>query len=276
MIDLNGMTILIGKEQGQGRLMVSTKINGQVISAFIGNAGSVPDCVSRCRPAEDIAHCKIETGPDGTMVLVNLKPRNVTYVNGREIVSKKITADSRVELGRDRYRIDIGNVLDSVRNIAGMQHSPQQSQQQQSPLQTKSVKEYSILPLKKIWNAYNDEMFDLQKRQKSLSVVKSLYLPLTVLSSLVGVAARHMGLQPEISSALSYTMYAIAAIVLFYGLFRTFADKSLEQKVRITEKFQDNYVCPNPDCRHFMGNQPYKILRQNSSCPYCKCKFVEK
>ena len=43
MIDLNGMTILIGKEPGQGRLMVSTKINGQVRSAFIGNAGSVPD-----------------------------------------------------------------------------------------------------------------------------------------------------------------------------------------------------------------------------------------
>ena len=167
MIDLNGMTILIGKEPGQGRLMVSTKINGQVRSAFIGNVGSVPDCVSRCRPAEDIAHCKIEASPDGTMVLVNLKPQNVTYVNGREIVSKKITADSRVELGRDRYRINIDNVLDSVRNIAGAQHSPQQPQQQ-SPLQAKSVKEYSILPLKKIWNAYNDEIFDLQKRQKSL------------------------------------------------------------------------------------------------------------
>lgn len=275
MIDLNGMTILIGKEPGQGRLMVSTKINGQVRSAFIGNAGSVPDCVSRCRPAEDIAHCKIEASPDGTMILVNLKPQNVTYVNGREIVSKKITADSRVELGRDRYRINIGNVLDSVRNIAGAQHSPQQPQQQ-SPLQAKSVKEYSILPLKKIWNAYNDEIFDLQKRQKSLAVVKSLYLPLTVLSTLVGMAAKHMGLQPEFSAALSYTMYAIAAVVLFYGLFRTITDKSLEQKMKITEKFQDNYVCPNPDCRHFMGNQPYKILRQNSCCPYCKCKFVEK
>ena len=261
MIDLNGMTILIGKEPGQGRLMVSTKINGQVRSAFIGNAGSVPDCVSRCRPAEDIAHCKIEASLDGTMVLVNLKPQNVTYVNGREIVSKKIPADSRVELGRDRYRINIGNVLDSVRNIAGAQQ-PQQPLQQ-SPLQAKSVKEYSILPLKKIWDTYNDEIFDLQKRQ-------------TVLSTLVGMAAKHMGLQPEFSAALSYTMYAIAAVVLFYGLFRTITDKSLEQKMKITEKFQDNYVCPNPDCRHFMGNQPYKILRQNSCCPYCKCKFVEK
>lgn len=267
MIDLKGVTILIGKEPGLGRLMVSARINGQVKSVFIGNAGSVPDCVSRCRPEEDVAHCKIETTNDGTMVLTNLKQQNVTYVNGREIVSKKITADSSVELGRDRYRINLGDILDAIRNIADAR--------QTSP-QSKSVKEYSILPLKKIWNAYNDEMFDLQKRQKNLAVVKSLYLPLTVLSSLVGIAAKHIGLQPEISSTLSYIMYAIAAIVLFYGLYRSFADKSLEQKVKITEKFQDNYVCPNPDCRHFMGNQPYKILRQNSSCPYCKCKFVEK
>lgn len=257
--------ILIGKEPGQGRLLISTSVNGQIRNVTYGEAGSVPSCVSRCKPAEGIAHCRIVLSENGEMVLTNLKPENVTYVNGREIISKRITSDANVALGKDMYPVNISNILAIVNKLTGQESS-----------QSSKVKEFSIKPLKKVWDTYHDEMFNLQKRQKNQALIKGLYMPLTILSSIAGVAAKHIGLNPGIASAISYVMYATAAIVLFYGLYKSITDKSLEEKEQISEKFQNDYVCPNPECRHFMGNQPYKILKQNTCCPYCKCKFIEK
>lgn len=259
--------ILVGKEPEKGRLLISTSVNGKTVNATLGDPGSVPSCVSRCRPAEGIAHCKIVLSDNGDMVLTNLKPENVTYVNGREIISKKITSDADVSLGKLKYPINIKEILSIVNRPAGQPAGVKPSQK---------VNEYSIRPLKAVWDTYHDEMFNLQKRQKNQALVKGLYMPLTILSSIAGIAARHIGLDDSIASAISYLMYATAAFVLFYGLYKSFTDKSLEEKEQISEKFQNDYVCPNPECRHFMGNQPYKILRQNSSCPYCKCKFNEK
>ena len=34
-----------------------------------------------------------------------------------------------------------------------------------------------------------------------------------------------------------------------------------------------HYVCPNPECRHFLGYQPYKLILQHKKCPWCKSKF---
>ena len=88
--NLKGKTILVGKEPGNGRLFVSVKINGQPKTAAIGEMNSVPNSVSRCKPAENTAHCKIEVDATGNLIVTNLKPQNVTYVNGAEIVSKKV------------------------------------------------------------------------------------------------------------------------------------------------------------------------------------------
>ena len=87
---LKGKTILVGKEPGNGRLFVSVKINGQPKTAAIGEMNSVPNSVSRCKPTENTAHCKIEVDNSENITVANLKPQNVTYVNGAEIVSKKV------------------------------------------------------------------------------------------------------------------------------------------------------------------------------------------
>ena len=134
---------------------------------------------------------------------------------------------------------------------------------------------YSISYLKDVWDKYHGDLLALQKRQKNLALIKSMYMPCTILSSIVGIAATHVGLNENIAEMISYVMYALAAVVLFYGLFKSFTDRSIEEKEQITEEFQQNYVCPNPECRHFMGNMPYNILRQNKKCAYCKCKLSE-
>ena len=172
--------ILIGKEPEKGRLLISTSVNGKTVNATLRDPGSVPSCVSRCRPAEGIAHCKIVLSDNGDMVLTNMKPENVTYVNGREIISKKITSDAAVSLGKLKYPINIKEILSIVNRPAGQPAGVQPSQK---------VNEYSIRPLKAVWDTYHDEMFNLQKRQKNQALVKGLYMPLTILSSIAGIAS---------------------------------------------------------------------------------------
>ena len=119
---LKGKTILIGKEPGQSRLLVAIQSNGK--SATIGTPGSVPACVSRCRPADGVAHAKIYVDHNGNMVLTNIKSRNVTYVNGSEIASKHVSLANSVELGRNRFRIDLPLVIETAKKIATATTNP--------------------------------------------------------------------------------------------------------------------------------------------------------
>jgi pSer/pThr/pTyr-binding forkhead associated (FHA) protein len=94
------MELIIGREAGASRLRIS--INNQ--DRFWGNANSVPKSVSR-------QHCKVVTDDKGGYIITNLKPENVTYVNGVQIESKHISGKDRIELGADRYFMDIAAII---------------------------------------------------------------------------------------------------------------------------------------------------------------------
>ncbi len=278
MDSLKGTEILIGREPQQGRLAVTLHSRGENGSAFIGQLHSVPLSVARCIPQENKAHCKISISPEGNMLLTNLKSENSTFANGIEVATKKITQDCTIALGPDMYPVNAGTILKAARKIAisMKQMKGRKVYDTAKGAELKPCNEYSIVHLKKVWDKYHDDLFNLQKKQKNMALVKSLFLPCTILSSIAGVAASHIGLSENVSSMISYSLYALAAIILFYGIFQSFTDKSLEEKEAITETFQNNYICPNPQCMHFLGNIPYNILKQNTGCSYCKCTYISK
>lgn len=253
--NLRGKTLFIGKEQTQGRLAVYMDQNGKMLLTELGLPGSVPNSVSRCKPTERTAHCKLEISRDGNLVLTNLKSQNVTFVNGTEIISKKINVDSSVELGKDHFHLDIQMVLDAASKLMPIV--------------------YSIRPLEKVWADYEQKTYDLKRRQRNLANIKGLYMPCVVLSTLSGVVVKYLGADNDIANTFSYILYGIAAIIMFYGLYKSLTDKSLEEGKKITDDFQQDYVCPNPKCRHYLNMQPYKVLRQNKKCPYCGCLWHE-
>ena len=270
---LKGKTILIGKEPGQGRLLVAIQGNGK--SATIGTPGSVPACVSRCRPADGVAHAKIYVDHNGNMVLTNMKAQNITYVNGAEIASKRISSSSTsVELGRDRFRINLPTVIEAAKKIATIATPPPP----QPP--TPSAKKFNITHLERVWNDYHDKGMDIKKRQKQQGIYASLPMFFTmgggaitfVLSFILGEQYKS-----EIQ-ILSGILVVIGLIMLIFSFVRRKNDTSLEDLDKIAEEFQDRYVCPNPDCNKFLGNLSYKLLKKQYSmhCPYCKSEFVEK
>ena len=141
---LKGKTILIGKEPGQGRLLVAIQGNGK--SAAIGAPGSVPACVSRCKPSEGVAHAKITVDQTGNMTITNMKPQNVTFVNGSEIASKRVSSSNTVELGKDRFSINLPVVIETAKKIVTVV-GPQPPQPPTNP-----TKKFNISHLKRVWD----------------------------------------------------------------------------------------------------------------------------
>lgn len=264
MENLAGKTILIGKEPGQGRLLVALSEGGQQRKTMaIGLPGSVPSSVSRCVPNEGIGHCKIDIDLSGNIQITNLKPLNVTMVDGMEIVTKRVTKASHVTLGKDRFPIDLGSVLaaaEKIIKVTGGEVKP----------------EFSIRHLEAVWNAYHSQIIGIKKRQHRIGLWRSLPILFTVGSTAVGGVLTHF--MPELSwiPILTGCMFGTGVVLMVYGFYLSSTDKSIEKTEAVTDEFQSKYVCPNPQCCHFMGMQPYKILRQNKKCPYCGCHLTEK
>lgn len=258
---LIGKSILIGKEPGQGRLLVAVAVEGQPRQAILQTA--VPDSVSRCKPHENIAHCKITVDDNGSLRLFNLKSQNVTYVDGMEIESKAINANSRVALGKDHFPISIAAILNAAKQLVP------QSNSAGSEGNNKLEGGFSIAHLEKVWDEYETALEHIQIKQQKANKMRMLPI---MIGSLSAVASPVIATVAAVESL--YITVPIAAIsFLMYFVIYQRKDTSIDEKKEANMRFMTHYVCPNPECRHFMGNQHYQILAQSTKCPYCGAKF---
>ena len=248
---LIGKTILIGKEPSQGRLLVA--IQGNVKSSAIGQAGCVPACVSRCKPAEGIAHAKITVETDGKMILTNMKSQNVTYVNGAEIASKRVSVENTIELGKDRFSVNLPMVIEAAKKIAVSPSS--HSSKSDITAATTGVKKYNISHLEHVWSDINDRRKEILSKQKKINLVRS------------GCGVFTMCAMPCISifGYVGYILTGIGIVGNIYSFVGLKYDDTKEVIEQLNEDFQDRYVCPNPDCNKFLGNISYKLLKKQYS-----------
>lgn len=252
---LKNKEILVGREPGQGRLMISVNINGQHKATALGEFKSVPDGVSRCKPAEGTAHCKIVFDANGSITVTNLKPANCTYINNRGITSKSgIKTDAQLQLGADKYPVAMVAIMEAAKKLLP---APE--------------KVYSIKHLEKVYEEYEAAMEAIQIGQQKRS--KMSMLPIMI-SMGIGLLSSVLGQYVNRNSWFGWVLAVLP--LLFYLKNFTRKDTSIEDRKAATNKLIDNYVCPNPDCHHYVGAQPYKVLRQNHNCPYCRCKWTDK
>lgn len=264
--------ILVGREEGNGRLVVAMNVNGQVRTAFLGQMHSVPNYVSRYRPDRDSAHCSLDINPAGNILLTNLNETNTTFVDDSPVMTKKVMRDSKISLGRKTYNVTVATLLDAALRLIPVSGSVPGSGAGPVP-----AKEYSIRHLERVWDKYHEQELELAKKRQRDAVISRLYMPLMIVSGGIGALASYLsqnGSPSLFMTAFQYIMYALAVVFLFVGLYKTIVDKSIEEKEELLQDFQDSYVCPNPDCRHFVGMTPYRILKQNKGCPYCKSKWI--
>ena len=68
----------------------------------------------------------------------------------------------------------------------------------------------------------------------------------------------------------------LSLIIMIWGFVQQKNFVFSEEMDKLENWFQDNYICPKPECHHFIGNVPFKILKTNSGCVFCKCKYKSK
>lgn len=268
---LEGKSILIGKEPGNGRLLIAVKSAGSIKTAIIGEIGCVPGSVSRCKPAEDVGHCKLTIDQNSVMTLTNLKAQNITYVNDTEIMTKRVTADSKVSLGKDKYVISLNNILEIARKLVGQSQGQAQVQQKQV--------EVSIKHLKAVWDKYDTTLLNLQIEQQKKQNQQRLQGVLSMSGVLLAVLPSVTNWDlPEWIQVLRvvFMIVALGIGLYFFIMGSKVKDSFLWKKRELDQKFMRDYVCPNKECKHYMGAQPYIVLSQNKKCQYCGCKYSEK
>ena len=205
---------------------------GQTV--LFGQPGSVPMDVSR-------QHLSLQQLGNGNWQIKNLNDNNVTFVNGLSVESKTVSESDKVELGNSHYLLNW------------------------SALQEPKVETVDIKRLKKVWEDFNSANIEIQKRQKNIGLLASIPVGITMIGGLIA------GLASEEVKPYAYVFTAIALVVMFYGWYKKFTDKSIEEREALKKSFQNKYVCPK--CGRFMGFQDYDILVQNDACPYCKTKY---
>jgi hypothetical protein len=227
------MEIILGRNPDTGQLKVTI---GQQ-STIVGPKQSVPQSVSR-------VHCSLTPETNGQFRLKNLKVQNVTYVNGLAVENKLVNKNDVIELGEERYPLNWELVDEAI------------------------PKMYDITHLEAIWDDYNQKVLSLTIKQNRFNAIKAG----TGLITTLGLGASAAGL---IKGSTNAYFYAVAGILSLCFLIKTYIDgaKVPKEKQRQWEEFQHQYICPNPKCGHFLGNQPYDQIRLLEACPYCRSKF---
>lgn len=241
---------VIGKEEGQHRLLI--KIGSKAF--VLGNPQSVPNTVSRTHCSLSVEYSDNPTRKVTKIKIQNLKSQNITYVDGQEIETKVIKEDSLVQLGYERYPMNLKQVVDGMRKFLPATPPP-------------PAKEYSINHLMKIWKEYDEEKLRISDNAAKNANKQRLQGILSMSGMLIGFI-------PSIDQTIRIVIIAAALLIAIFFFIKGSSDDTVQRKLHdLDEEFRKRYVCPNPECRHFIGNIPYDILCQNNGCPHCKCKY---
>ena len=236
---------IIGRDEQQ-RLLVKV---GQ--GAFlIGMPGSVPKSVSHahCHLAVDFSEDALRKVKK--IIVKNLKSQNVTYVEGNEVETKVVNESSKVELGYDRYVMDLAMV------IAGMRK-----------LLPPAKLEIDISSLKPVWEEYKKACEQIDENQRKIGVLQR-FGGLLITTGVALACIPQLGYGRVFLAVIALAI----AVYCFVKSSRKSADPK-RKRAKLNEDFQKKYVCPNPECRCFMGFTDYDLLKQKKRCPYCGASF---
>lgn len=215
------------------------------------------NCVSRYKPQEQTAHCKLEIYKDGTLKLINLNPSNITYANGTPIQRAWIDENTYVELGYGRYHLPLQLLLKKI----GWK------------------KPYVINHLKIIYQDYQDAILALQLKQQRDSAKQRLQGIFSLLGMLVLLIPDSVFGGGEMTRVLKFIFTGAALLCCVYFTIRSFNPKNtfVIQKTELDRRLKEQYRCPNKECnRPFPVTMSYDNLVMSRRCPFCESKFVEK
>lgn len=198
-------------------------------------------------------HCILTDNGDGTYTLEN-KSKNGTFVDGRRVIKTVVDRDTVITLS-EHTKVRVSDLLPIG--------SPSPSSSKET------VPGFSVRGLESVWRNYHDEKMALQRKQHSIGML--VRIPM-ICSAVTGVL---IGVLPQEFRFFTILLTLIGICVMVYGFIKQKNFVLAVELDKLDRWLQDNYVCPNPACRCYLGNIPYIVLQQTPNCKYCKCKLHE-
>lgn len=260
-MSLEGKTILIGREDKTNHLLLSFEHNGSTKALKIND--NVPNCVSRCFPNEKKAHCKIEVLANDKIRVTNVNIMNTTLVNGNEIDSVVDNKNIKLELGQFKYQIDVNKILSAVEKSIEPQQTGGNSGGGNPGPESVPVDHLEI-----VWNRFEKARDEIRERQIIIGKLRMIPLITGTLSTILALL-----LDKELLLVRVITIIiAIVSAIISVGVFLQ-KDTSIEDTKKAEDELINDYVCPK--CKHYLGQQKYKLIKRHGSCPYCKVKWLK-
>ncbi len=241
------MELILGRDPQGNQLIVVA--DGKPYRLDVGN--NVPNTVTRFDPANSTGHCRIVISTNG-MRLENLNEMNVTYVNGENVESCKIGMNSVVELGEDQYRINIPKIL----KLIGYQPS------------------YSIKHLRRVWERSDKALLRLhlqEKKKQNQQKLQGIVSQVSMLCVIIPSVMPSFPIPPWLRAVL--VVGALGMGIYFYMKGNRTDDSFIIKKRELDEQFKEDYLCPNPKCKHFLGFTPYDTIKSRKKCGICNCNY---
>lgn len=212
-------------------------------------------------------HCRITKNADGTYTIENLS-QNGTKVDGRDIIRATAELKSMIQLG-NRFSATLGELIGNVPskctsrgNSDSIANSPQKASKQQP-----EVKTFNISHLQRVWDDFNQTNIEKADQQRKINLTRT------------GLGIFTMCAMPTIFffGPAGYILTAIGILGNIYSFVGLRNAETAGDRQRRQDEFDDAWVCPNPECGRSLLAKNYKMLvRNHQSCPYCKCRYVEK
>lgn len=209
-------------------------------------------------------HCKLTINYDGSYILENLSP-NGTKVDGVDIIRTTVRPESKIQLG-SRYVSSLAGLI-GTSVISQAPHHNQVAYPSQTASPQKDVKTFNISHLRRVWDDFNNENIEMANQQRKINLVRT------------GMGVFTMCAMPTIFflGAIGYMLTGIGILGNIYSFVGMKNAETAADRQRRQDEFDDAWVCPNPECGHSLLAKNYRMLvRNHQSCPYCKCKYVER
>lgn len=236
---------------------------------IIGKQGNQK--ISITEPTVSRRHCKVTSNGDGSYTLENLSETSYTKVDGKQVIKTTVTPCSILQLGpvfRATLGDLIGNGLSAEKNDLKSAGKSAYISKNERPSPVKNeIPVYNISHLRRVWEDFDQTNLDMAEKQRKVNLARTLFgiftmcaMPTIFFFGAAGYALTGVGILGNLYS--------------FVGMRN--AETPLERRQR-QEAFDDVWVCPNPQCGHSLNAKNYRrLVNDFRSCPYCKCKYVER
>ncbi|MDR3142221.1 MAG: FHA domain-containing protein [Tannerellaceae bacterium] len=193
-------------------------------------------------------HARLSRDEEGCLFLEDRDSTNGTFVNGGQIVKKKVSPTDTILLG-ETYKLDLSEAL-------------------------KAGNDYSedFARLKEIYDTYIEQKVKIQ----STNQFKTRLLQ-TLPFAFIGVTGVLISTLGKGSAVLFGISLFVAICVPVAGIYlgAKQSAKIPRQLQDLSNRFKIDYVCPK--CGTFLGEVPWESLSNRKQCPVssCKAKWVK-